>query len=197
MVDMVKLSLLAIFHHVSPVRSSSIHDAIRSCADSREALDACAYLFRICRDLQREYLDRYHADLLFDVEPGQLPQTICQAVASMVHHFILDLADAVPAPIPNGAVGIVLRRRGTSWAAVLYDRGLRRYDPTRQVEFEPAVALAARMNGTCEIRAWGNARAVTVTVGAFHGVQSARQTRDWSRPRGPIQLPPYGTTLHY
>ncbi|HUA56898.1 MAG TPA: hypothetical protein VMB81_32240 [Candidatus Sulfotelmatobacter sp.] len=173
MVDMVKLSLLPVRPHAVPVRSSTIHDAR---VEPHEVPDACAYLFEVCRDLQRQHLDRCHADLLFDVEPGQLPQTICQALASMVRRFTLELTRAVPAPPPNGVVGVALRRRGTSWAVVLCDRGLRRYDQARQLEFEPAAALAARLNGTCEIRARGIARAITVTVGISNEGRCATPT---------------------
>jgi hypothetical protein len=166
MIDMDKLSLLPARQHAAPVRSPG---------DPHEAPDACAYLFEVCRDLQRAYLDRCHAELLFDVEPGRVPREICRALASMLYRFILELTEAVPSPAPDGVVGIALRRRGASWVAVLHDRGLRRYEPTRHVALAPASALAARLNGTCEIRARNDARTMTVTLDMSEARQVPRR----------------------
>lgn len=124
-------------------------------------VDACAYLFRACRDLERTYRDR-GIDWLFDVEPAKLPTTVAHTIALMVRAVIDDVIEGASSRPNGGSVAITLQRRGTAYAAVIADRGLRDYGRQSDRDLASVRRLAARLGGDCRIRATSDCRLVIV-----------------------------------
>ena len=148
-------------------------------AESR-GVDACAYLFRACRDLQRVHRER-GLEILFDVDAIKLPVAACHTIASIVRAVVEDVIGAAPSLPAGGAVGLTLRRRGTSYAVVIADRGLRDYDQESDHDPKSVRALAARLGGDCRIRASSECRAVMLAFEPNAAVDLPPSIRSASR----------------
>lgn len=142
--------------------SATGHAAPRASAGAPE-VDACAYLFRACRDLQWRYRAQ-GIEVLFDVEPVRLPETVCRAIAALAR-AVLD--DAVGGDAPSGGtLTLTLRRRGAACAVAIADQGLRRYDGRADPEPVAVHRLAGQLGAGYRIRAAGDRRMVALVLGA-------------------------------
>jgi hypothetical protein len=124
-------------------------------------VDACAYLFRACRDLQLAYQDR-RVDCLFDVDPAQLPATVCHTSALMMAAEIDDAIERAPSPLPEASVTLTVRQRGTAHVVLIADRGFCDYGR----KWDPGLArirsLAARLHSNCRVSAVADCRTIMV-----------------------------------
>src|SRR5580692_7378226 len=129
--EMIKLASRAVSK--APRHSVSLSRGVMT-EDTGPEIDGCAFLFRVCKELQRSHLDHRETELLFDVEPGNLPARVCHSLASLLRNVVSELAESELSTALNGVVGVTLRRRGTACMVVLSDRGLRDYDAQPQFD---------------------------------------------------------------
>jgi hypothetical protein len=120
-------------------------------------VDACAYLFRFCRDLEGRYRDR-GLDFLFDVEPAKLPEIVCRAIALMARAVV----ETAPSHARGGTVTLTLQRRDTAYAAVITVRRLHDDGAIADRGLASVRMLAARLGAECRIRATADSRVVVV-----------------------------------
>jgi hypothetical protein len=139
-----------------PVDAPGIVESLRT---DTSTVDACAYLFRACRDLQRTYGD-HGIECLFDVEPAKLPATVCDTIVAMVRAVLDDVSRAAHAA--GGTVALTLQRRAETYAVVITDHRLRDYGAQPDPDLPSLRLLAARLAGASRIRATADRRVAVV-----------------------------------
>jgi hypothetical protein len=162
----------------------TIHALPSAGAEPTRQQDVCAYLFGVCRDLQRHYLDRLQAELLFDVAPGKLPEAACHVLGRLVGAFVRETVGDLRAMTLKSIVGIALRRRDTRCVAVLCDSGLRDYTPVPQAGFGSLETGVAQLGGVYTVRTDGSSRTITVAFATdAHPISGA-----WSGDRAVVSF---------
>jgi hypothetical protein len=128
-------------------------------------VDACAYLFRACRELQRTHGDR-GLEVLFDVEPTTLPAATCDAIAQVIRAVIDDVSAASESAPAGSSVTLTLHDRGNIHSVMVADRGFRVYRG-RYNFAPPSVELLAAYVGA-DLRVWATAdhRIIAIAFGA-------------------------------
>ena len=124
--------------------------------------DGCAYLFQVCKALQKNYLDERNVELMFDVEPGELPISTCRALGTLIADFVVDLLQAAPQREIDGTIGVALKRRDTACVVVLSDQGFQESRQARAGSIA-AAEFAAYQSGNYEVRETIGSRFVVVT----------------------------------
>lgn len=133
-------------------------------ADVHE-VDACAFLFRTCRDLQLRH--RAHGvEILFDVEPVSLPEAVCRTIADLARAVAEDALAGGSATPAGGTLTVTLRRRGPACAVAIADQGLRHYGGRTDPEPVAVHRLAARLGAGYRIRTAGNRRMIALVLDA-------------------------------
>jgi hypothetical protein len=87
--------------------------------------DICAHLFQLCRTLKVEHLDPRGIACSFDVEPGMLPQPVCDRLGLIVRALVMDAADHAVTGIGDKTIAVTLHRRRAIWACSIAHSGSR------------------------------------------------------------------------
>jgi two-component sensor histidine kinase len=116
---------------------------------SRE-VDACLYMFGLCKQLQMTCLARRRIDCLVDTAgAGRLPETVCRMLGLMVCELVKDASESTIAP---RTVRVTLRRRGDVYLCTISGRGA----PDACTDPKPGLRrvrqLSAELDGGCMIR---------------------------------------------
>ena len=147
-------------------------------------VDACAYLFRFCRNMQRACEG---IEYLFDVEPTQLPVTVCRVIAAIVAATVDDAVAAEPRA-SSGSVTLSLRRRGSEHVVLIADRGFRTHARENELTLASVRELAERIGGVCRISAASDWRIILVAFGiGAPRVKAATWDGPAAEARTPIQ----------
>jgi hypothetical protein len=114
----------AIAPQVRPDSGAKSNSSRPSSSDGMEKEDACKYLFRLCRQLNDDYLQPRGIVCLFDVEGGWLPGKTCRMVGMIIAALVIDIAENSRPNSKAGTVTISLHRWGTVWACSVSDNGI-------------------------------------------------------------------------
>ena len=111
-----------------------------------EKEDACRYLFKLCKRLDKDYLQERGIAFMFDVNSGLLPETACRTVGLMVAAIVIDVIGRSRIRPTKGAITVALRRQGAIWACSVSDSGI--YAVRSHPPNPPAIVrqLARRLN---------------------------------------------------
>ena len=89
-----------------------------------EKEDACRYLFKLCKQLDADYLQERGITFMFDVNGGLLSGPACRTVGIMVAALVIDISGRSRARPTNGTITVKLHRRGVIWACSVADSGI-------------------------------------------------------------------------
>jgi hypothetical protein len=115
--------------------------------------DICAHLFQLCRSLQAEHLDARGMACSFDVEPGLLPQPVCDGLGLIVRALIMDAIEHALTGVGEKSVAVALHRRRAIWACSVAHTGARVNRPAGPRSWRAiAEAHAADLKANFKIR---------------------------------------------
>jgi hypothetical protein len=119
---------------------------------SRE-VDACLYMFGLCKQLQMTCLARRRIDCLVDTEgAGRLPETVCRMLGLMVCELVEDVSERTPRELAPRAITVMLRRRGAVCLCTISGEGSVDSYADAKVGLRRVRHLAAELDGTCMVR---------------------------------------------
>ena len=128
-------------------------------------VDACLYLFGLCKELQATHLDRRGIDCLIDGgNIGRLPEIVCRMLGLMVGELVRDASECRIAP---RTLTLTLHRRGDICLCTI--SGQRVTDPHAgpQLGLKRAQQLAAELDGACMIRSMPERGAIGIMFDAY------------------------------
>jgi two-component sensor histidine kinase len=124
--------------------------AIPRVAGQSEEVDACLYIFALCKHLQTTCLDRGRIDCLIDGDgAGRLPETVCRMLGLMVCELVKDASERTIAP---RTVTVTLRRRGAICLCTISGQGMAEPSADPRPGLRRVRQLAAELHGGCMIR---------------------------------------------
>ena len=119
---------------------------------SRE-VDACLYMFGLCKQLQMTCLARRRIDCLVDTEgAGRLPETVCRMLGLMVCDLVEDVCERTPLEIAPRTITVMLRRRGGVCLCTISGDGSLDSSVDAKLGLRRVRHLAAELDGACMIR---------------------------------------------
>jgi hypothetical protein len=119
---------------------------------SRE-VDACLYMFGLCKQLQMTCLARRRIDCLVDTAgAGRLPETVCRMLGLMVCELVEDVSDRTPREIAPRAITVMLRRRGAVCLCAISGEGCVGAYADAKLGLRRVRRLAAELHGACMVR---------------------------------------------
>lgn len=145
--------------------------AIPSVAAEPREIDACLYMFALCRHLQATCLDQRGIDGLLDVDgAGRLPEAVCRLLGLMVRELVNDAGGFSRPEPPHRTITVTLRRRETTCLCTIARRGFD--DPRAGVQhgLKRVQRLAAELGGSCMIRPMPE-RKLTAIMFNVHAVE--------------------------
>jgi hypothetical protein len=89
-----------------------------------EKEDACRYLFKLCKRLDDDYLEKRGITLMFDVDGGTLPGPACRTAGLIVAVLVIDITGRSRVRPTTGTITVKMHRRGTMWACSVSDSGI-------------------------------------------------------------------------
>jgi len=132
-------------------------------AQESEEVDACSYIFRLCKELQPTYLDRRGIDCLIDIDAGRLPEIVCRMLGLMVCELIKDASESTIAP---RTLRVALRRRGDVCLCTISGQGA----PDACTDPKPGLRqvrqLSAELDGGCMIKSMPDRGTVAIMFDA-------------------------------
>jgi hypothetical protein len=119
-------------------------------AGQTEEVDACLYIFGLCKELQTTWLDRRGIDCLLDGDgAGRLSEAVCRMLGLMVCELVKDASERTIAP---RTITVTLRRRGDVCLCTISGRGIADPSADLQPGLRRVRELAAELDGGCMIR---------------------------------------------
>jgi hypothetical protein len=139
--------------------------AIPGIARGSEEVDACLYLFGLCKELQTMHLDRRGIDCLIDGgNIGRLPEIVCRMLGLMVGELVRDAGESRIAP---RTLTLTLHRRGDICLCTISGQGATDPHAGPQPGLRRAQQLAAELDGACMIRSMPERRAIGIMFDAY------------------------------
>jgi two-component sensor histidine kinase len=116
-------------------------------------IDACLYMFALCKQLQTICLDSRGIDCLVDADrSGRLPEAACRMLGLMVCELVEDAAE-YPHPAAAGrTITVTLQRRGPLCLCTISHHGLADRGAWAQPGLQRARRLATELQGSCTVR---------------------------------------------
>jgi hypothetical protein len=135
---------------VMPLFRDSFAHVIPGVARGFDEVDACLYIFGLCKELQTTHLDRRGIDCLIDGgNIGRLPEIVCRMLGLMVCELVRDASKSTIAP---RTLTLTLRRRGDVCLCTISGEGVPVPYGDPQSGLRRVRQLAAELDGACMIR---------------------------------------------
>ena len=131
---------------------NSLHATPRPAPKSSE-IDACLYMFALCKHLQTICLDRRGIHCVVDADDvGRLPEAVCRMLGFMVCELVDDASKCSEPEIAGRTITVTLRRRGTTCICTISHHCLAPSCVCAQPRLRRAERFAVELRGSCVVR---------------------------------------------
>lgn len=116
-------------------------------------IDACLFMFAVCKHLQMTCLDERGIDCLLDADgTGRLPEVVCRMLGLMVCELVQDASVCSQPETAGRAVTVILRRRGTTCLCTISRQGFDGTSEGMQPGLQRVRSLVRDLGSSCMIR---------------------------------------------
>ncbi len=132
-----------------------------------EPIDACAYIFAICKRCQTEFLNWRRIGCLFDVDSGLIPADILSCLGELLESLLSDIAHSQIARTPGATVNVTMRHKGGDWILAVSENVNGFAKPgtsNRRLAIIRALAQRINADSSVQTKSHGSLTAVMFTV---------------------------------
>jgi hypothetical protein len=124
MLKLVPPSSTALVEVIDPFVGQLLTELGSNVALDNAREDACRYLFKLCKRLDEDYMQKSGIAFMFDVDGGSLSGVACRTVGLIVTALVVDITGRSRVRPTDGKITVKLHRRGRIWACSVADSGI-------------------------------------------------------------------------
>ena len=139
--------------------SAVVHDDIIRTArrtPSQDTVDACAEMFRFCKQCDEKYLQPRNIQCLFDVDSGALHRTAARVIREIIDLLLADIARHGVCQASGASLTVTLKRQHGIWILAVTERCIESLRRTTAVRRLSLVRRRAQLLGAaCRVHETG------------------------------------------
>lgn len=138
-----------------------------------DTVDACAEMFKFCKQCDERYLQPHKIQCLFDVDSGAMERSAVTLVCEIIEILLADIAQQSLSLTRGGSLTVTLKRQQTIWILALTERHIER---ARQMATMRRVSLVQRhaqaLGAACRVHETGEGTITALMFDSAAGVHT-------------------------